>query len=62
MSAKTLCSEQEIYLPSQHAVVRSNRRRNAVFMGMGEHLQLMKMIEEEDCEMFALATAHSLSS
>ena len=49
MSAKTLCSEQEISLPSQHAVVRSNRRRNAVFMGMGEHLQLMKMIEEEDC-------------
>ena len=38
MSAKTVCSEQDIKVPSEHVVVRSNRRRNAVFMGMGEHM------------------------
>jgi hypothetical protein len=30
-------------------------------MGASEHEQLMKMIEEEDCAIFALSTSHSIS-
>jgi hypothetical protein len=61
MSARTVPSDQDIPEPSEQVLVRSNKRRNAVFMGASEHEQLMKVMEEEDCAIFALSTAHSIS-
>lgn len=61
MSARTVPSDQDIPEASEQVLVRSNKRRNAVFMGASEHKQLMKLMEEEDCAIFALSTSHSIS-
>jgi hypothetical protein len=61
MSAKTVPSDRDIPEPAQQAVVRSSKRRNAVFMGVAEHVRLMKLMEEEDCEIFACSSTHSHS-
>lgn len=61
MSQKTVGSDRDI-TELEPAVVRSNKRRNAVFMGAHEHVRLMKLIEEEDCEIFAQSPTHSASS
>ena len=47
MSDKTLCSEKEIQGEEQHVGVRSNKRRNATFMGESEKAKLMEEISKE---------------
>jgi hypothetical protein len=61
MSSKTVCSDSDIP-ESKQPVLRSNKRRNAVFMGTAEHVLLMKVMQEEDSEIFALSPTHSLDS
>lgn len=62
MSEKTVASDCEIPHSVEPVAVRSNKRRNAVFMGATEHIRLMKMMQEEDCEIFAQSPSHSLNS
>lgn len=59
MSQKTVASDNDIPLEVETAP-RSNKRRNAVFMCPEQHIQLMRLIDEEDCELFAPSSQDNL--
>lgn len=60
MSQKTVASDAEIPLELEAALPRSNRRRNAVFMCKEQHIELMRLIDEEDCDLFAPSSQENL--
>jgi hypothetical protein len=62
MSQKTVASDADIPEEPDTVAPRSNKRRNAVFMGKEEHTRLMKLIDEEDCDLFAMSSASNIES
>lgn len=60
MSQKTVASDADIPEELEATVPRSNKRRNAVFMGKEEHIQLMRLIDEEDCDLFGPSSQENI--
>lgn len=62
MSQKTVASDNDIPLELEPTLPRTNKRRNAVFMCKEQHIELMRLIDEEDCDLFAPSSQEILES